>query len=328
MKLYLIMFTCLSFIYADASAQQLAQLTKANGLKDTGPPIDTTDFFPMQIGNYWEYAAFTADGYVYFSTAVIGDTIMNNGKTYKIFAEKRFYNPDYYSYIWFFRKDSGNAYQYYGGDSAQCGKGEDKYFDFSLQDSSAWKVCTDLGPCGNARGIARTYYDYTYYEYLKKPLETKAFWNVQIDSADTIWAPCVDGSIPIWIAKGIGIVRKLIPSDGDYWLQGAIINGVKFGTITDVREREANSLKNFKLEVFPNPFNSTVTLKISLPHSGSTKLTIYNTLGQKIKTIMEAFKPAGNYNINYNADNLSSGVYLVLLKQNQTILTQKIILLK
>ncbi len=326
MKLYLIMFLCLSFIYASTNAQQLSIFSKATEVKDTGPPVDTTDFFPLQIGNYWEYAAFTADGYVYFSIAVIGDTIMPNGKNYKIFAEKYFYNPNYYSYIWFFRKDSGNAYRYYGGDSTQCDKGEDKYFDFSLSDSSVWKVCA--GSCGNARGITKTYNDDTYYSYFKKSLETKVFLNVQIDSADTIWAPCVDGSIPIWIAKGIGIVRELRFNDGDYWLQGAIINGVKFGTITDVSNKRITTPFNFKIEAYPNPFNSTVTLNVSLPTSGLISVSIYNILGQKIKAIFENYKSAGNYSLKYNADNLNSGVYFILLKQNQMITTQKIILLK
>jgi len=124
------------------------------------------------------------------------------------------------------------------------------------------------------------------------------------------------------------MVWQLRFNDGEYYLQGAIINGVKFGTITDVKEKESVIPTKFKVEAFPNPFNSTITLKLSLPYSGFTELSIYNILGQKINTIWEAYKPSGKYNIKYYADNLSSGVYLVLLKQNQLFSEQKIILLK
>ncbi len=285
--------------------------------------IDTTDFFPMQTGNYWEYAASTLNGPVYFGTTVIGDTLMPNGKTYKILKDK-YINITGQSFIWYFRKDTNKVYFAYP--YAGCTNQESIYLDFSLPDSTVWEVCGG-GPSGNARGIAKTYYDYTYYNFLQKPLETKQFEDVYIDSIDTIWTPS-DGSMPIWLAKGIGIVREFIFLDGDYRLQGAIINGVRFGTITDVKEEKLSIPANFIVEAYPNPFNSTVTLKLSLPHSGFTEVSLYNILGQKVKTILEEYKSSGNYNIKYNADNLSSGIYLVLLKQNQLISKQKIILLK
>ena len=289
--------------------------------------VDTADFFPMQIGNYWEYAANTINGPEYMSTTVIGDTLMPNGNTYYIFAEKRFYNPNYYSYIWYLRKDTNKIY-YYFGDSIACTTREYKYLDFEIKDSSLWSICRDLGTAvGNSRGIVKTYYDYNYYSYFQRPLETKQFEDIYVDSADTTWTPG-EGSKPISVSKSIGIVRQFIFLDGDYWLQGAIINGVRFGTITDIKEEKLTIPITFKIEAYPNPFNSTATLKISLPSSGIIELSIYNMLGQKITTILAEYKSSGHYNIKYNADNLSSGTYFVVLKQNGYITTNKIILLK
>ncbi len=52
----------------------------------------------------------------------------------------------------------------------------------------------------------------------------------------------------------------------------------------------------------------------------SLEALLYNILGQRIKSILlEEDRRAGKYNINYNADNLSSGVYFALLKQNQIV---------
>jgi len=171
MKTYIILVLSFLLFTAAINAQQTGQLTKINKLKDTGPPIDTTDFFPIQIGNYWEYAASSINGPVYFGTTVIGDTLKRNGKIYKILLEKYF--NGYYLYTWYFRKDSNNIYRYTGGDSTQCGYGEHKYFDFDSKDSTTWSICTNdtiNNSIGNARGIERTYYDYTYYRFFQKPI--------------------------------------------------------------------------------------------------------------------------------------------------------------
>ena len=133
---------------------------------------------------------------------------------------------------------------------------------------------------------------------------------------------------PIVLNKGLGVVWNFIFSDGSYYLQGSIIDGVRFGVITDVPNEEPFTPQNFSLQNFPNPFNSTTNFRIDLPISDFTELSLYNILGQKIFTLFKEFKSAGNYNIQFNANHLSSGVYLAVLKQNKLTLKEKIILLK
>jgi len=72
--------------------------------------IDTTDWFPMQTGNYWEYMAWDSPP-KYFSQKIVGDTLMPNGMTYKIISEEYFnsYRQDE-SYM---RKDSNIVYKYF-----------------------------------------------------------------------------------------------------------------------------------------------------------------------------------------------------------------------
>jgi hypothetical protein len=128
--------------------------------------------------------------------------------------------------------------------------------------------------------------------------------------------------------RGLGIVWHFIFNDGSYYLQGAIINGVRMGVITDIQQEESIVIERFSLNSYPNPFNSTTNFRINLPESDFTELSLYNILGQKITTLVEEYKSAGNYNIQFNANHLSSGVYLAVLKQNKLILKEKIILLK
>ncbi|MFA6596140.1 MAG: T9SS type A sorting domain-containing protein [Ignavibacteriaceae bacterium] len=328
MKLFVIVILGLFLLLIETNAQQFGIVSSSSNINGTGPPIDTTDFFPLQIGNYWEYAAATLFGTEYFSTTVIGDTLMPNGKTYMVLEEKYLGVPGS-EYIWYIRKDANMIYRY-NGNNTQCGYGEYKYFDFSSKDSTIWSMCTGdtvNNSVGNARGIQRTYYDYTFYGFLQKDLETKEYNGVFVNSKDTIWGPG-DGDYPTRIAKAFGMVWQLRFNDGQYFLQGAIINGVKFGTITHVKDEKIIIPAGFKIEAYPNPFNSTVTLKFILPNAGFTEISVHNILGQKIKTILEEYKPSGNYNITYNDDNLSSGVYLVILKQDQRLSKEKIILLK
>jgi hypothetical protein len=250
---------------------------------------------------------------------------MPNGKEYKIFYMKYFDISS--EYTWYFRKDIDSVYVY-TGISSYFPLGEYKYLDFLLPDSTVWLIIPVYNCCNpNSRGIASTLYDNTYYSFLQKPNEAKQFEDVYVDSADTIWTP-TDGSFPIVLNRGLGIVWHFRFNDGSYYLQGAIINGITMGVITDIGYEDPNVPDQFTLQSYPNPFNSTTNFRINLPESDYTELSLYNILGQKIATLFEEYKPEGNCNIQFDANHLSSGVYLAVLKQNKLILKEKIILLK
>ena len=285
--------------------------------------IDTSDFFPLQDGNYWDFVFSDFSGTQYMSWEVIGDTTMNNGRIYKYILQRTNYSSEYEYYL---RKDSNITYAYYG-DSIACPERDYKYLDLSLPDSTAWYVCRDLVGIGNARGIAATYFDYTYWTFFQKPLETKRFEDVYIDSTDTLWTPG-EGSIPMWFAKGIGPVRIFIFQGGDYWLTGAIIDGQQFGTLVSVDDSPNLIPSSFQISAYPNPFNSTVNFNFTLATSGITDISLYNILGEKVSTILSDYKNSGSYSISYNADYLTSGIYLALLTQGSNSSIQKIILLK
>jgi len=69
---------------------------------------------------------------------------------------------------------------------------------------------------------------------------------------------------------------------------------------------------------YPNPFNPETIIPISLPERSKISLTVYNILGQKVKTILNDVLDAGKHYINYNGTNnegrkLSSGVYIIIM---------------
>jgi hypothetical protein len=79
---------------------------------------------------------------------------------------------------------------------------------------------------------------------------------------------------------------------------------------------------------YPNPFNPSTTIKFSIPENSTVELTVYNQLGEFIQTLVNEEKSAGNYEITFNAQNLSSGVYFYQIKANNFVSTKKLVLLK
>ena len=84
---------------------------------------------------------------------------------------------------------------------------------------------------------------------------------------------------------------------------------------------------------YPNPFNPSTTLRFDLPEVSNVILTIYNMLGQKVKTFNMQSTPAGYHALKWNATNdygdpVGAGVYLYQLQTKDFVKTRKMVLLK
>lgn len=78
---------------------------------------------------------------------------------------------------------------------------------------------------------------------------------------------------------------------------------------------------------YPNPFNPSTTLEYSLSKSMMTKINIYNSRGQFVKTLYQGNQSAGHHQVVFQAEGLSSGIYFVVLEGESMRLTQKVVLL-
>ena len=79
---------------------------------------------------------------------------------------------------------------------------------------------------------------------------------------------------------------------------------------------------------YPNPFNPTTTINYSLPEANFVTLAVYNSLGEKVSTLVNQVVEAGNHTLEFNAENLSSGIYFVRMEAGSFISTKKITLMK
>ncbi|MEP0861742.1 MAG: T9SS type A sorting domain-containing protein [Ignavibacterium sp.] len=96
-----------------------------------------------------------------------------------------------------------------------------------------------------------------------------------------------------------------------------------------VIEVDVTSPAKFELaQNYPNPFNPTTAISYTIPQSGNVKLAVYNLLGQEVAVLVNDFREAGTYDVEFNASNLNSGVYLYKLEANGLTFTKKMTLLK
>ncbi len=100
-------------------------------------------------------------------------------------------------------------------------------------------------------------------------------------------------------------------------------------SITNVNSNENGLVTDFKLEQnYPNPFNPSTKIKYSIPQAEFVALKIFDVLGNEITTLVNEEKSAGNYEVNLNAANLSSGIYFYKLQAGSFVETKKMILMK
>lgn len=64
---------------------------------------------------------------------------------------------------------------------------------------------------------------------------------------------------------------------------------------------------------YPNPFNPATTIGYALPSASKVKLEVFNAIGQKVRTLVDASQEAGYFEVNFNASNLPSGIYFSVL---------------
>ena len=92
-----------------------------------------------------------------------------------------------------------------------------------------------------------------------------------------------------------------------------------------------NSIKEFNYSLYqnyPNPFNPVTTIRFQLPESEKVELKIYDMLGREVKTLYNKIAPAGIVDVDFNADNLASGVYIYRIKAGNYIASKKLMLIK
>ena len=140
------------------------------------------------------------------------------------------------------------------------------------------------------------------------------------NNSDEIILPTLNDTIFI-------ITKKPITVDDTYQFSTNL-----YDVILDIEDESISN--NFELfQNYPNPFNPTTTIKYQLPtkvksETANVKLIIYDILGREIATLVNQKQNPGNYEITWDAGNLSSGVYFFAIKYGQFYQAKKMMVVK
>ena len=140
----------------------------------------------------------------------------------------------------------------------------------------------------------------------------------------------LDDVISMRHVEDVGVV---ISADDEYVYSDGIIEKIIFTNFTDVEEGVGVPLPSLFLlgSAYPNPFNSTVTLPITLPHAGELKIRLVNLLGQTVysgSSVQQAGQQRIVLDLRNNMLNLSSGVYLVRAEFAGHVQSSKLVFMK
>lgn len=114
---------------------------------------------------------------------------------------------------------------------------------------------------------------------------------------------------------------------GGIYAQNVNYNGT-IGTV-GISQLSSEIPRDYSLsQNFPNPFNNSTVIEFQIKNSGNYKIEIYDMLGRKADDILNGYKTAGSYKINYKADKLTSGTYMYRLASENVNIVKKFILLK
>ena len=113
---------------------------------------------------------------------------------------------------------------------------------------------------------------------------------------------------------------------GEYSIWTALVEEPVAVNISQQRQEQP---VGFKLDAnFPNPFNEQTQIRFTIPAGNSdipVRLTLYNTRGQKVRTLVDGILPAGEYRVKLNGASLSAGIYFYELKAGSFRQTRKLV---
>jgi hypothetical protein len=263
-------------------------------------------WFPLEVGNRWDYtiATYSHGGTVTYDTSSIEiiDQVIINNKTYYRFSIPFYFMGD----TLIVENDSLLIYNLM--DSSDC-----LAIAFNLNDSTCYSSCL---------------FDTAF-------VASYNVWNI-FGYSDSVQLQFIE-----WhnfeFSKKFGPIcleRYHYFFSTSYSLAGCIISGVTYGNLLVGVNIKSNASLSFVLnQNYPNPFNPSTKIKYSIPKVGtrdrvSVQLKVFNILGNEIATVVNEEKPAGEYEVEFNAvshsgnvrnlpagrQGLSSGIYFYQLK--------------
>ena len=122
---------------------------------------------------------------------------------------------------------------------------------------------------------------------------------------------------------------------GTFYLDDVrLLTAVEIQRKTAVEDEKSSTPATFALDQnYPNPFNSGTVIHFELPEAGETELAVYNLVGQRVASLMDGSREAGQYTLRWDGrddrgQSVASGVYLYRLRAGDQVQTRKLLMLR
>jgi hypothetical protein len=272
---------------------------------------------PLEVGNVWNYR----NGYLQPDIKLsIIDTLMIDGNKY--YLEKYQY-PSGYSDAWLYLRLREDGY--YG-----CRILDTNLARFPNEDYLYYKKDANVGDIWSQEEVRGK----LWYHIVLDTIQVSSFWGsflpvkiVEItDSSLTTY-------LEYW-SEEFGLVKQQNTdwfSGGWSLLWGCYINGQQYGdtVLVSVDDENPGEPGDFKLyQNYPNPFNSSTIINYEIANSSFVSIVVYDVLGKEVTTLVNENKPAGIYEVEFNASQLPSGMYIYKIRSGNFVETKKMLLMK
>ena len=215
-------------------------------------------------------------------------------------------------------------------------------FAFGATSRYSW-LTEPVGAFASFRAKIKKTGTYEFFEIVPKTVNssTKALYQVKVNNK-IVFSTYIDQNTGSgdWISIGkafiqIGDTAEVkVMNDGAAGAPGGIVlraDAIKMQFINaanDVKKGNEIPIAYSLEQNYPNPFNPSTNIKFSIPQAGFVSLKVYDILGRCVRALAEETMSPGTYTIQFNADGLSSGMYIVKLQAGNYNNSRKILFLK
>ena len=130
-------------------------------------------------------------------------------------------------------------------------------------------------------------------------------WNIKSDGLEGLGmnSLAINKSDYIFAGTDVGIFRSTISSIND-------INDLQLPKYPNIYKLGQN---------YPNPFNPSTTIEYQIPEESDVTLKVYDILGREVSVLVNGENNAGNYNVDFNVSNLTSGIYFYRIEAKSKV---------
>jgi len=296
-------------------------------IKSLPIPDEVLNYYPLAVGNKWVYdyiidpddPGLPNDAGIYIRE-VLKDTILANGNLYaKLYDE----TLNYFAAIIYERVDSSSGKVY-------------RYYEDPTLENNEYVIHDLLAEIEDTITSSRNNYGESLFTTVQ---QTGTFKKWGITKPKKIYQEYSLLMLTYSLTQEVGLDSLYFIFDFGYGrtdLKGTILNGTVYGdtTVVSVEDETPNLPTEFSLsQNYPNPFNPSTAIRFTIPsnvkrETSNVTLKVYDILGREIATLVNEEKSAGSYEVEFDATNLSSGVYFYQLRAGGFVDTKKLILIK